>query len=173
MVKGYISAPVLIQLVFINREIYDVISKMHWELSAQVICRELNHSGSCTGSWCVCHQYLLCLEFNKVSYHAEKRPSYKRTLFTLLMGLEMDGATSMPRRKSRTEIKRRTFSHSAQPYYTPKLQWDMDADTSASSKERDHLKTQWGYKFEERLGNFLTIHSELKVCLLFLKRRCL
>jgi len=49
-VKGYISAPVLIQLVFINREIYDVISKMHWELSAEVICRELNHSRSCTGS---------------------------------------------------------------------------------------------------------------------------
>lgn len=54
----------------------------------------------------------------------------------------MDGATSVPRRKSRTEIKRRAFSHSAQPYYTPKLQWDMDADTSASRKERDHLKTQ-------------------------------
>lgn len=123
MVKGYISAPVLIQLVFINREIYDVISKMHWELSAQVICRELNHSGSCTGSWCVCHQYLLCLEFNKVYYHAEKRPSYKRTLFTLVTGLEMGGTTSVPRRKQNRD-REEDFNHSAQPYYPPKLQCD-------------------------------------------------
>lgn len=135
MVKGYISAPVLIQLVFINREIYDVISKMHWELRAEVICRELNHSRSCTGSWCVCHQYLLCLEFNKVYYHAEKRPFYKRTLFTLVMDLEKVCFSQW----NHTEIEEQSWDLSSRPLTTPldqiisenpfPLLWHMDGQT--------------------------------------------
>lgn len=169
MVKGYISAPVLIQLVFINREIYDVISKMHWELSAEVICRELNHSGSWTGSWCVCHQYLLYLEFNKVYYHAEERPFYKRTLFTLVMGLEMHGATWVPHRNNRTEIKKWTFNHSDQPHYTPKLQmWQTQTPHHPTGKE-----IIWKLScinLRSNLGEFLTI---LFFCCCFLYWRYL
>lgn len=155
MVKGYISAPVLIQLVFINREIYDVISKMHWELSAEVICRELNHSRSCTGSWCVCHQYLLCLEFNKVYYHAEKRPFYKRTLFMLVMGLEKVLLQLVePHRNKRTELgfKKQIFNHSTGPNYFRKShssnvtygqtdRWIVGIAMSISSYIRNDLKT--------------------------------
>lgn len=171
MVKGYISAPVLIQLVFINREIYDVISKMHWEPGAEVICRELNHSGSWTGSWCVCHQYLLCLEFNKVYYHAERdlftREHYLRLLWVweCLLPRVVLHRTNRTRRDQKVDL-----NHAAQPHPSPKLQRDTDRPSSMeSSKGRDHLEIQC-INLKSNLDSFLTTQFCTKgICFLFLK----